>query len=108
MKIRISGPMLVGLGLVVVCVCILGVAWRKLPDELPWFYSLPKGEGQLASKNVFAGGVGAMGIVFLINQFIANRIGKEDKILGMTIAWFGVVVNVLYAATFIKVIDLMI
>lgn len=92
------------LGLVIV---VLLLVWGKLPDQLPWFYSLPWGEGQLINKFLFAGGVGVLGVLFLLDVLVSKWLGRQDAILASVIIWFGVAVVTMYIASVLQVLSLM-
>jgi hypothetical protein len=82
--------------------------WGGLPIELPWFYSLPEGEAQLLDKRLFALGSVLLAWVFALDVWISQIITRRDVILGRIVLWSAVMVVVLYLASFIRVITLMI
>jgi hypothetical protein len=82
--------------------------WNRLPAELPWFYSLPEGEEQLLDKRFFALGGVLLAWIFALDVWVSQILSKRDVILGRIMLWSGVVIVVLYLASFIRVITLMV
>lgn len=98
----IIGNLLLGL-----VIFVLLLAWSRLPNQLPWFYSLPWGEGQLINKYWFAGGIGILGGLFLLDILISKWLSKQDGVLASVIIWFGVAVVTMYVASVFQVLTLM-
>lgn len=82
--------------------------WAKLPPQLPWLYSLPWGEGQLIPKLWFGLGLLILVVVSLINYFICLRLEKKDFVMGLVVAGGSLLFVILYLASFIRVLSLMI
>ena len=80
--------------------------WRRLPPELPWFYSLPWGEQQLIRKEWFAAMLGGLTILFVLTKFIAGWTGVKDEISKNTIMGGGLLVVIMYLAGFVRVISI--
>lgn len=106
MKVKLG--MVVGGFLLVVSFCFLALFWGNLPQELPWFYSLPEGEEQLLDKRFFALGVVLLAWIFALDVWLSMIFSKRDVILGNIMLWSGVMVVILYLASFFRVIMLMI
>jgi hypothetical protein len=106
MKNRLG--VIIGGLLLIVAGGLLAVFWGRLPQELPWLYSLPEGEAQLLDKRFFALGLVLLAWVFALDVWLSHIFSRRDAILGRIILWAGVVVVVLYLASFFRVITLMI
>ncbi len=94
----------------IVAILIMGGSlawlWGKLPPELPWLFSMPWGEQQLIRKELFAGMLGGLLVLFLITNGVSEWIGKRDEITKNTILGGGLLVVLMYLAGFLKVISI--
>jgi|CXWL01.1.fsa_nt_gi hypothetical protein len=94
--------------LIVAAAIILLVSWMKLPSEVPWYYSLPWGEGQLIGRFWFASTLPLMGTIVLINLFISTRIGRDDRIAALVVEGATLLLVIIFLASFFRVISIMI
>lgn len=94
--------------LIIVAAIVLLVVWMKLPPEVPWFYSLPWGEGQLIERLWFAATLPLMGTIVLINLFISARIGRSDRIAALVVEGATLLLSIIFLASFFRVIVIMI
>ena len=83
---------------------LLLVFWKKLPPEMPWFYSLPWGEGQLIGKEGVAIVMGGLGGVIGLDIFFAKRLEKEDEFLAKMLLWGALATAGLVLLSWIKVL----
>lgn len=104
---KVEGVKLVMIALGVVWLLsamLLLVFWKKLPPELPWFYSLPWGEEQLISKEGMAIVIGGLGGVIGLDIFLANRLNEEDEFLAKMLLWGALATTGLALLSWIKVL----
>ncbi len=85
-------------------VAAFAISLRKLPPELPLFYSLPRGEEQLIGKFWFLGVLIAGGVAFFINFILALKFGKEEALLRRFLVWGGVSFLILLMLTTVRVV----
>ncbi len=83
---------------------LLLVFWKKLPPEMPWFYSLPWGEEQLISKEGMVFVMGGLGGVIGLDIFFAKRLEKEDEFLTKMLLWGALATTGLVLLSWIKVL----
>lgn len=107
MKTKHNG-VVIGYLLILTNLVLVAVLWNKLPSSIPWFYSLPWGEGQLISKFLFAGGAGVVAFVFFVDILLGIWLGRKDKILTDLTIWFGVGTIFIYFASFWRVLMIVI
>lgn len=100
---------LVSLTLILILVSggFLAFKFSSLPPELPWLYSLPWGEQQLIKKEWFAGGLVGLFLFNLINFWLAGRFKKTDPVVVYTALGAGLLVTLLYLASFWQVLRIM-
>lgn len=99
---------LLGMALILLMGIILVWFWQSLPPQVPWFYSLPSGEQQLVSKFVLAAVLGgSVGILF-ITRMIAKWSSVEDAPVEIALMTGGLVVVILMAAGFFRVVQIII
>ncbi len=97
---------IIGVMVIILMVVILVLVWKQLPPELPWLYSLPWGEAQLIEKKYFAGTLGGLAVLFILTRVLANWAGKKDVIVRTTVITGGLMMILLYAAGFFKVLSI--
>lgn len=82
------------------------INWKRLPPELPLYYSRPWGEAQLASLNsffllpLFGAGIN------LINLLLVRTIFRQNRFLNRTLEINSLILNLLLFITIIKIIGL--
>lgn len=96
-----------GLLIIVATIILFGV-WMKLPPEVPWFYSLPWGEGQLIGRLWFASILPLMGGIILINLFISAGMGRSDRITALVVEGATLLLVIIFLASFFRVLATMI
>ncbi len=77
-----TSPWLIfSIGVLTVSGIYLLLVWKKIPPEVPWFYSLPWGENQLMPKMglPIVLGVGALGLS--LGSLLSTWAKKDDKIV---------------------------
>ena len=85
---------------------LLGFFWRKLPPQVPLFYSHPWGESQLANPfgllilPVFSF------FILLINSVVASLIPASEKLASRLLIIFGALFGFLCSVTLFKIITL--
>ena len=85
---------------------LLGFFWRKLPPQIPLFYSHPWGEEQLTNPfgllilPVFSF------FIILINAVVASLVSAEEKLVSQLLIIFATVFNFLCLITLFRIIIL--
>lgn len=97
---------LIGILAILVMGGVILVFWKQLPPQIPWFYSLPWGEEELISKTYFAITLGGLGLIFVLTKMISSWAGKKDEIVKTTVMIGGLMMILLYAASFIRVLSI--
>jgi len=97
------GLVAIGMGLV-----SLALGWRKLPPEVPLFYSRPYGESQLASAWWLWLLPGLSLVMELIAMRIAGTMIEEDKLLAQILIWSAGLVGAMGLISLLKIIFLVI
>lgn len=95
-----------GLLVVVLMSLILAWFWKKLPPQLPWFYSLPGGEQQLVNKIYLVAIVAGLALVLVVTKILASWASKDDAPVETTVLAGGLMVVVLFAASFFRIIQI--
>lgn len=94
---RVLGGVILGVGIIWLVIGI--ILQPRLPQVVPFFYSLPWGEEQLAPRAylIFAN----MAAVFVMGlNILLSRVGfKTDKFLGRIFLWTNTVVILLTIVT---------
>ena len=82
----------------------LAWSWSKIPPQVPLFYSLPRGEEQLASK-IFLIFLPLSCLVFiLVNLKLASVFFKKEFFLSQILTGISLVITLLTATALIKII----
>lgn len=79
-----------GVAMWLIMIVYFGLNWGRLPEELPLFYSLPRGEQQLIDRSWFMIVLLVAGLVFGVNLFLAYWFGKQEILLKRFLIWGGV------------------
>ena len=103
----LAGLFLLETGIVFLATVFLFFFWTSLPPSLPWFYSLPWGEGQLISKMWFGLGLGVLELVIVINYLLARRLSKTDEIVALVVGGSTLLLVAIYLASFVRVVSIM-
>ncbi len=61
------------------------VFWKKIPPQIPWFYSLSWGEDQLMNKPWLFLVLGLASLLSVVTSYIANWAKKGDSIVEKTV-----------------------
>lgn len=86
----------------------LGVNFDRIPPEIPLFYSLVRGEQQLASRE-FILVLPVVSILFIIaHLLIAHLAIADDKVVSRVLALSTVMVTFLFAVAWIHVVYIVI
>lgn len=86
-----------------VMAAVIALNYANLPPVLPWFYSLPWGEGILIKKMWLWGVLGGAGVVLGGNMGLAVSAGKEEALVRRFLVWGAGVVELLVLLGLIKV-----
>ena len=97
---------LIGMMVVLTMAGVLLVFWKQLPPELPWLYSLPWGEAELIGKSLFAISLVGLAVFFILTKIISSWAGKKDEIVRTAVMVGGLMMILLYAASFIRVLSM--
>lgn len=80
------------------------ISWKRLPPELPWFYSLPLGEEMLITRNMLVVVWLLAGVMFGGNVGLSWWLAGEEALLRRFLAWGGVAFLLLLAMSVIRVV----
>lgn len=80
---------------------------KKLPMEIPLYYSLPWGQAQIA-PTPFLLILPAGSLVFLLINFILTKIFKDSPLLSLTFVWTSAAFSFLAFITLTRIILLVI
>ena len=80
--------------------------WSDVPSQVPLFYSVAKGDGQLGSKIQLALLPGLSILIFIINFFLSALFHVEEKIFSYLLLCSSLISSLLLLITFIKIIFL--
>lgn len=92
--------------LIIINLSLLVFVWRRLPPEVPLFYSLPRGESQLAKRlflwllplgNLF---------IFSLNLILANKFFTKERLLAQILILTTGITSFLSTVALIKIIFL--
>lgn len=78
--------------------------WRQLPNELPLFYSLPKGKEQLGTPYLLLILPFFSFFFFVLDFIIASLLYSKEKLASYILITVGCFVSVLLFIAFIKII----
>jgi hypothetical protein len=78
--------------------------WKRLPPELPLFYSLPRGEDQLGSPSLLFIFPGISLVMYLVNLLFASVLYTTNKTAAKLLVAFSVVAAILLFITFCKIV----
>lgn len=59
--------------------------WKKIPPEIPWYYSLPWGESQLMNKNGLIVILGICPVILYLGSILSHWTKKDDVIIEQTV-----------------------
>lgn len=93
----------IGMALIGLMGGVLAIFWKTLPPQLPWFYSLPWGEQQLASKLWIVSILGGMALVLILTRVMAKWAGKDDSTVRTLIMMGGLLTVILVVATYARI-----
>lgn len=92
-----------GVILVLIMGGVLAFFWKRLPPQIPWLYSFPTGDKQLADKIwlvwIFLG----MEVVLFLTRIVSAWAGKGDDTIKSTISLGVLIAVILMAASFAKI-----
>ncbi len=92
----------------VVALFILSYSWKKLPPEIPLFYSLPWGEDQLAQKSSLSFLLFSTLGLSIANFVLITCCYKKETLATKILAWSAVFIMTLTTITIAKIIFLII
>lgn len=83
---------------------ILAWKWNDIPPQIPLFYSLSRGEEQLASPWQLSFLPALSFLLFLLDMIITVSLFDRHKILAALCATIGAIVTLILFMTFIRII----
>lgn len=96
----ILAPLALSLGITLV----ITVAFKFLPPRLPLFYSLPWGDGQLATQQQFLIIPASIAVVTLLNLVISWQLHPSQSFFKKVLLLSPFVVSLILTMTFVKVV----
>ena len=84
------------------------LGWRFFPPEIPFFYSRPWGQEQLANPLMLFMLPGLGLIIFFLNVFVARLISREEHLIKQVLAMSFLIFNFLSLVTLIQIMRLVI
>ncbi len=93
-------PLIIALLLTLVTIFLL----KFLPSRLPLFYSLPWGDGQLATPKQFLLIPSFIGLITLINLIISWQLHSSQFFFKRILLLSSLIVNLILTITFIKIV----
>lgn len=89
----------------VLAVIILAL-FKALPEKLPLFYSLPWGEGQLATRNQFLIIPASIALITLLNFVVSWQLHPAQFFFKKALLSSSIIISLILAVAFIKIIFL--
>ncbi|MCR4305638.1 MAG: hypothetical protein NUV73_00965 [Candidatus Daviesbacteria bacterium] len=83
---------------------IILTLFKFLPPKLPLFYSLPWGEGQLATPQQFLVIPASISIIALLNLIISGQLHEQQYFFKKVLLLSGGAVAIILTITFIKIV----
>jgi hypothetical protein len=74
------------LAILLIAGLVVLVLWKKIPPEIPWYYSLPWGESQLMPKLGLPIIIAVSLCVTIATKMLSSWTKKEDKIVEQTVS----------------------
>lgn len=84
-KSNINPWLLFSFGMLLVAGLFVLFLWKRIPPEIPWFYSLPWGENQLMPKTGLPLILGSNILVVFFGNLLSQWTKSKDKIIEQTI-----------------------
>lgn len=92
------------LGLLFLTLAFLLLIWRRLPLQLPLFYSLPWGEEQLGTPLMLLILPSSSLVIGIINFFLAAMFWKSQPLAAKILAWLATSYTLLASLTLVRII----
>ena len=93
-------PLILSLGITVTIVTAL----KFLPPRLPLFYSLPWGDGQLATHQQFLIIPASISLITLLNLIISWQLHPSQSFFKKALLLSSIIVSFILTITFIKIV----
>lgn len=93
-------PFILSIILTIIIIFFLGY----LPPKLPLFYSLPWGEGQLATHQQFLIIPAIIGLITLLNLVISWQLHPSQSFFKRILFLSSIIITLILSATFIKIV----
>ncbi len=84
-KSNINSWFLFSLGILLTAGLFIAFLWKRIPPEIPWFYSLPWGENQLMPKIGLPLILGSNILVLFFGNLLSQWTKNKDKIIEQTV-----------------------
>lgn len=82
------------------------ITWKGLPPELPWFYSLPWGEGQLVSKTfIVFQSLGEL-LVWSGLSFVSKKVKPGDGEVVLAVMFGGLISLIFVLISYLKILQI--
>lgn len=109
----VQRALLLGMGSLLAAVTTILLFWKKLPPEVPVFYSRPWGQEQLGGATALFVPLAATGMFLVANLVGAGLLERsslagEGALLKKSLVWGGTVLALLSTITVIRVVFLVI
>jgi hypothetical protein len=93
-------PLIISLIMAVIILTL----FKSLPPKLPLFYSLPWGEGQLATAQQFLIIPASISVMALLNIIISGQLHDQQDFFKKVLLISSIAITVTLTITFIKII----
>lgn len=97
-------PILISILTIVIISASFLVVKNYLPQKLPLFYSLPWGETQLATKELFLLLPGLLILVNFLNIFLASQLHQSQFVLKRVLMLSLILINLIILTTAVKIL----
>lgn len=97
-------PIIASLLSVLLVSLIFLIFYKKLPERLPLFYSLPWGEAQLITKEQFFLLPAVLFLITLINSFLVSQLHSLQFVLKRMLAVSVVLINLIILISAFKIL----
>lgn len=96
----------ISLFLIILQTAILFFFWKRIPPEVPFFYSRPWGEEQIAGKEFLFVAPFCLLVFTLVNMWLVGIFFQKEKLLGRIFVFTHILIDFLFTVSFFKILSL--